>query len=148
MHKNPINEKPVIDEAPRRKTGRRKRRKTACADLRRGYFNCGICGSADHVYEVLTTCEVCSAEVFTIETRDGWWPPKGERPCGCQYLKKGVFVCTTRSRISRKVCAVCGSMEGPTCPSCKKGRCGSCWTSPYGEKRCSCGFRHPGFRRE
>jgi hypothetical protein len=63
-------------------------------------------------------------------------------------LKKGVLQLSPVQEIERPVCIVCGSMQAETCPACKNARFFSqCWTSPFGEKRCTCGFRHPGYKK-
>ena len=150
MQKNPDTKRPAIEEEPRRKSGKRKRRETVCADKKRDYFNCGICGSGDIAQESIYCCEVCGAETFTIE-QGVWWP--WERPsiriCDCKYLRHGSFVRSTLRHLSVAICLTCGSVKGNTCPSCKNRRFFStCWTSPFGEKRCSCGYCQKGYKVE
>jgi hypothetical protein len=151
-HKNPLRKKPDIDETPRRKTGKHKRHETACEDKRRSYLNCGICGSEDVAREVLCYCARCGNETLTI-TQKRWYSwEEIETSCSCKDLTPW-HPYPSFKRIDREVCMACGSMKSPTCPSCGGERqrlhrdLPTCWTSPFGEKRCSCGFRHPGFKK-
>ena len=151
MQKNPIVQEPPIDETPRKKTGRRKKRETACEDKRRAYGTCSICGSEDVACEILAYCTVCGAEEFTVTQRD--WPWKLEAAvspsCGCTKTQ-GKYVYSAIQYNVCEVCLACGSMKANTCPSCRGEKYfgAVCWTSPFGEKRCDCGFRHPGYRVE
>ena len=153
MIKNPITKKPPLDETPRNKSGKKKRRETVCEDKRRG-LNCHICGSNNIVYEVLGWCEVCGKETFNIALSEFLWRfnwDEIESPCNCndieykEYKLRRRWKKNPRHYDSNKVCLTCNSVEAKTCPNCH----GNCWTSPFGEKRCSsCGYRHKGYKKE
>lgn len=148
MDKNPITKKPPIDETPRAKSGKHKKRETLCEDKRRGFFNCHICGSEDITVEQLVYCTKCGKESYDIGVPTVFWRYSiTEYPCACkgdpyQYRNKTYYK-NAHLKYSIRVCSACGSVESKTCPSCHK----ECWTSPFGEKRCgNCGYRHPGYR--
>jgi hypothetical protein len=149
MDKNPLTKFPELQEqTPKR--GKRKRRETLCVDKRRSFDHCGICGSGDLVYEVLTWCKTCGSETFNIALKKLYWRfdwNEIEAPCNCEPITDQRFRFTSYPQHyeERKVCITCGSIEAGLCPSCKK----PCWTSPFGEKFCrACGYRHPGYLKE
>ena len=128
MEKNPNVKDDIIREVPKHK-GKRKRRKTACMDKRRGFFSCGICGSENLVHCGVIYCQQCDSEKPFV-SEGGWWYPRDLLNCSC--FDRSYY----HSYQSVTFCEDCGAIKGPLCPNCKR----PCWSK--GEKRfCKhCGF--------
>lgn len=110
------------ERLPRPARGRKKRGPTACADARRGWFNCGVCGSRDVFVHFLRPCPACRADT-------------GE-PCRCEVDYEPVLYASFLSCLLKE-CAACGAVEGPRCPNCGR----PAWAKG-GRLNCrSCGFQ-------
>lgn len=139
IQKSPDTKKEVLPEETKTK-GKRKHKPTACMDMRRGYSNCGICGSENVTTHGVNYCTMCGEEELFLVLGDDFWFG-GNRDemkypsCQCKTEKKYDIKI---KRITVQACLDCGAVKGPRCPACGK----PLWAK--GEKRfCKnfCGYQ-------
>lgn len=148
MQESPITIKPELEERTPRSSKKKKGTPT-CADLRRDYFHCGICGSDDLVRVGVIFCKICGNEESFIDDvssflvhHPSFTPIKDLCNCTITY---GRFTGRPFGDITFLRCAKCGASELRACPVCNSR---SCWVSTTGEKYCrGCGFRQASYAR-
>ena len=128
-----------IAEEDKPKKTKKNRKPTVCADQRRMYGNCGICGYEDTVFQGVDYCKVCGKEeeVLTVER----YFRKIMTCCEIQSktkIKEKYYYYSAVSQIGIRICLSCGAVRGPKCPACHR----PCW-SKNEQKWCNhCGFRN------
>jgi hypothetical protein len=128
MNKNPITEKPEIEEIEKQQ-GKKRKGNTICNDKRRKHYHCFICGSENIINQGISYCNNCEKEIEIFSNEEYF---QYSNICDCEWKPYRKYY-----KIIKK-CMTCGAVEAMTCPACHS----YCWTSVVGEKYCrSCGFR-------
>jgi len=132
---------PIITPEVSKKT-KRNRKPTACADKRRSASNCGICGSANVVYQGVRYCLTCGCEEEFLLGPDEYFFSFGskDRPavlCECKDVYDEEAKRWTKGRQGVHHCVDCGATDGPRCPACKR----RTWSLDTGRYCRTCGYR-------
>lgn len=137
------------ERLPRPARGRKKKGKAACMDLRRGIFNCGICGSENLIKHRHIFCDACWEEyVHDVFWADRvaymtWLQMPRRRDCECEIELSADDIYYYAGRLSSATllieCADCGAVQGPHCPNCGR----TAWGK---NEKLNC--RRCGFQRE
>lgn len=143
--KSPNTEKPkeiCEGETQTKYKSKHNKKPTNCIDKRRGFSNCGICGSENTVSVILMMCnKIDKEEEFC--SNDWWMGGEIADFCKCcNECEPGKSWKHISYKILRK-CEDCGAVEAQTCPNCNKR---SCWTSHNNKKYIkfckACGYRN------
>jgi hypothetical protein len=125
MIKSPDTHKDEVQETPRH-AGKKVKRATECRDKRRGFGNCGICGSDEIVAEIYVSCSICEKDSFEIkpDKENYFWFADNKKFCDCresyEYKQKILYYPSKKYRFEVKSCTACGAFKGHLCPNCKK----------------------------
>lgn len=117
---------PAIEEIEKIK-GKHRKQPTVCADQRRQYGHCGICGYNEFAAQGVDYCEKCGKEREILFLWD-WWNQPEKLKCHkitheYKHFRTGETISSQRSCVKRYmilVCLACGAVETPKCPACGK----------------------------
>lgn len=147
--KKDLKEKIFVEEVPKRKT-KRNRRKTECSVNRRN--GCGICGSSNICSQGVIYCEKCGEEKEFLENSISvyfYFSTLDNKICNC----KEIYFADRKKPISQQrivdkrpqyigvgKCIDCGAvLKLRSCPNNPEHKC---WTHWNNKKYCNhCGYR-------